>query len=102
MYIATSDNKSNCLKTFCRRAQHPPVLYEFRLDPELGCVHVNYVDRTNIPGEREFLFVPYSVFTVMSVQWRENPTWVSPHLVVLSVAIDNALCGEELPLAPWH
>lgn len=33
----------------------------------LKCVHVNLVERTNVPGEREFLFVPYSVFEVVFI-----------------------------------
>jgi hypothetical protein len=102
MFLASSDNKANCLKMFCRRTEHPPVLYELLLDSYLGCVHVNYVDRTNCPGEREFLFVPYSVFTVEEVKWQPNPTWTNPHVVVLKVAIDNSLQSEDLPLAPWH
>ena len=28
------------------------------------CKHVNYVTRTDVPGEEEFLFAPYSFFTV--------------------------------------
>jgi hypothetical protein len=102
MFLATSDNVTNCLKTFCRRTNYPPILYEFHLDPRLGCVHVNYVDRTNIAGEREFLFVPYSVFTVERVTWKPNPNWADPHEMVLKVAIDNTFHSEELPLAPWH
>jgi hypothetical protein len=41
-----------------------PILWIIHLDPDLGCAHMNYVDRTNIPGEDEFLFVPYSAFEV--------------------------------------
>ena len=102
MFLATSDNKVNCKKMFCKRATDPPVLYVLQLDPEFGCLHANYVDRTNCPGEREFLFVPYSVFTVEKVMWKPNPTWMDPHEVVLKLAVDNTLHSEDLPLAPWH
>jgi hypothetical protein len=105
MYLATSDQKINCLKTFCRRAEvmgQPPVLYIFKVDKDFGCVHVNYVDRTNCVGEREFLFVPYSVFTVESVEWEANPKWTKPHVITLKVAIDNTHHSENLPLSPWH
>ncbi len=56
----------------------------------------------NFPGEREFLFAPYSVFTVEKVTWQLNPTWMNPHEVELRVAVDNTLHPEDLPLAPWH
>ena len=69
---------------------------------QYGCYHVNYVDRTNVPGEKEFLFVPYSVFTVREVVWHPKPTWKDPHIVHLDVADDNLLFdGQCLPLAPW-
>lgn len=53
-------------------------------------------------GEKEFLFVPYSVFTVREVVWRDKPTWMDPHIVHLDVAVDNLLYEDQcLPLAPW-
>jgi len=58
---------------------------------------VNYVDKTNIPGEDEFLFVPYSVFKVTRVDWQEKPLWTKPHRVYLEAAVDNALHPEENP-----
>jgi hypothetical protein len=52
----------------------PPVHWIFKLDPRgeknprYRCKHVNYLEKvTNVPGEEEYLFAPYSVFTVVSV-----------------------------------
>lgn len=36
---------------------------------ERKCVHVNLVKRTNVDGEQEYLFAPYSTFTVMKALW---------------------------------
>lgn len=68
-------------------------------NPELRCKHVNYVANTHVAGEAEFLFTPYSVFTVRSVTWSAD---TSPHRVVLDAAVDNKLEREDLPLAPWY
>ena len=69
---------------------------------QYGCFHSNFVDRTNVPGEKEFLFVPYSVFTVREVVWHPKPTWRDPHVVHLDVAVDNRdFDDQSLPLAPW-
>ena len=77
------------------------ILWVVHLSPEYGCVHVNYVDATECPGEQEFLFAPYSVFTVESISWKDNPVWNDPHEVDLLASPDNKLEPEDLPLAPW-
>lgn len=106
MYLATSTNRSVSTRIFCRRAHvdcgQPPVLYVLYLNAEHGCLHVNYVDKTNVPDESEFLFVPYSTFTVKRVDWKQNPTWESPHEVHLICSIDNHLEPDDLPLISWH
>ena len=48
----------------------------------------------------QYLFAPYSVFTVMSAEWRGG-TADDPHLIELQAAADNKLEPEDLPLAPW-
>lgn len=105
MYLATSKNMMVSKKTFCARAAElglPPVLWIIHLDPKYGCVHVNFVDRTNIPGEQEFLFVPYSTFEVLSADFKDQPTWLEPHVIHIRAEIDNKLCSDDLPLSPWH
>jgi len=104
MFLATSGDK-DVAERFCERAYDKgfsPVRWTFHLDKKRKCKHVCYVDRNNIPGESEFLFVPYSCFTVKSVRWQEKPNWVSPHEIELKIAIDNRFHDHEvLPLAPW-
>ena len=56
-----------------------------------------------VPGlkdEQEYLFAPYSVFTVRSVQWTAG-TGEDPHQIDLDAAVDNKGPSEDLPLAPW-
>ena len=53
-------------------------------------------------GEYEFLFVPFSVFTVRCVTWSPTPTQKStPHLIEIDAISDNQDAKEDLPLAPW-
>ena len=67
------------------------------------CKHVNFVTRTNVPGEEEFLFSQYSVFTIKETRWSKAAVVdeVNPHVITLIAAIDNKKEPEELPLAPW-
>ena len=52
------------------------------------------------PGEEEYLFAPYSAFTVLSVSWNAG-TIAAPHEIELLAAVDNKAEREDLPLAPW-
>jgi len=103
MFLATSTKKYVALNMFCSRVAAPcePVLWQFHFHPDFKCVHVNYLDKSLIEGEEEFLFSAYSVFTVKQVEWRDSPTWVNAHVINLEVAPDNILEPEDLPLAPW-
>ena len=51
------------------------------------------------PGEGEFLFAPYSVFTVRKVEWSHGDG--EPHHITIAAALDNSLEPDDLPLAPW-
>jgi hypothetical protein len=68
---------------------------------------------TGAPREAEFLFAPYSIFTVRSATWAAAG---GLHRVELDAATDNAAAAtpagaerwatppahEDLPLAPWY
>ena len=57
------------------------------------------------PGELEYLFAPYSCFTVEEVTWASHPGeshCMSHHVVVDRAAIDNRHESEHLPLCPWY
>ena len=71
------------------------ILWTIRIDPALKCKHVNLVTKSNVPGEAEYLFAPYSAFTVLSVSWTAG-TIADPHRVELFAAPDNL--GEPLDL----
>jgi len=102
MFLASSKQKFVAL-SFINRVTSPcqPILWYFHFDPQFGCLHVNYLERSLVKSkEDEFLFSAYSVFTVLAVDWREFPSF-EPHEVYLGVAPDNLLEPEDLPLAPW-
>eukprot|EP00965_Chrysotila_dentata_P152482 5039329-Pleurochrysis_carterae.AAC.1 len=108
MFLSTSDSRAKA-ETFLRRGVPHFVLWKINLDPTEKCKHVNFIDRhdgmldsdPNSSPEAEFLFAPYSVFTVESVKWQAKPSKSNPHLVVISAAVDNRGKDEQLPLAPW-
>ena len=67
---------------------------------------------TTVGGEAEFLFAPYSIFTVRNVTWGQGG---APHRIELDAATDNLVQAEggdgrwatpagseDLPLAPWY
>ena len=57
----------------------PCVLWVVRVDAggeqaqQKRCLHVNYVTRSNVADEDEYLFAPYAPFTVVSVSRRLHP-----------------------------
>ena len=80
-------------------------------DPAQRCKHVNFVQHSLVPGEQEYLFAPYSIFTVRAVSWGAGG---APHRIELDAASDNRAAAEggagrwatpagseDLPLAPW-
>ena len=76
------------------------IMWQVRIDPERKCNHVNLVKKTNVPGEEEYLFAPYSAFTVLSARWNAG-TAAAPHEIELLAAVDGKAESEDLPLAPW-
>jgi hypothetical protein len=72
-----------------------------RDDPAYKCKQVNFVD-TNTLGEEEFLFAPYSTFTVLEVRSPDRATDTDPVVVRVLAAVDNLHEAEDLDLAPWY
>ena len=76
------------------------------MDPYNHCRHVNLIEKSVIVGpdgdaaEDEYLFVPYSAFTVLGATWKAG-TFDDPHVIELLTAVDNKAKPEDLPLAPW-
>lgn len=101
-YLATSFTQAKA-DFFLQRSPLPSkVRWLVRIDPVRKCVHVNLVRKRvpNLPDEQEYLFAPYSAFTVTSVTWTEG-TVQDPHVIELLAAVDNKEEPEDLPLAPW-
>ena len=99
-YLATSFSRAVAAGFLARTGSASKVLWLVRIDPLRKCVHVNLVKRSNVPGEEEYLFAPYSAFTVLSVAWNAGTT-ADPHVIELLAAVDNKAEPEGLPLAPW-
>ena len=72
------------------------------IDPTRKCNHVNLVTKRvpGLPDEQEYLFAPYSAFTVLSIAWNAG-TDAAPHVFELLAAADNREAREDLPPAPW-
>jgi ankyrin repeat protein len=99
-YLATSFSVSVANVFISRSGMPSKVRWTIRIDPDHKCKHVNLVDKSNIQGEQEYLFVPYSAFTVLSVAWKAGTT-AELHEIELLAAVDNRQEPEDLPLAPW-
>ena len=78
------------------------ILWTIRIDPALKCKHVNLVTKSNVPGEAEYLFAPYSAFTVLHAEWQSPATVQRPHIVHLKAEADNKDVREDVDLAPWY
>jgi hypothetical protein len=101
-YFATSFSQA-VADGFLRRSPLPSkVRWAVHIDPVRHCVHVNLVTRRvpGLPDEKEYLFAPYSTFTVRTVQWKSGSD-ADPHVIELEAAVDNKAEPEDLPLAPW-
>jgi hypothetical protein len=95
------------------------VLWEVQLDAggetdlECRCKHVNLLRATHVGAEEEYLFSPFSVFTVSADHppvWSTTPTTGpnTPHVITIVPALDNKYqpggdvrWPDDLPLAPW-
>ena len=99
-YLATSFSRAVASEFIGRSDMPSKVLWLVRIDPQRKCLHVNLVKRSNVHGEEEYLFAPYSAFTVIRVQWNAGSI-ESPHVIELLAAVDNKEAPEDLPLAPW-
>jgi hypothetical protein len=89
---------------------HSPVIWTIKVDPRgelellYRCKHVNQVAKSNVDGESEFLYAPYSVFTIESVELPSGGADPTPHCpvrIVILASLDNQTESKLLPLAPW-
>ena len=112
MFLATSDELKVAENFMVMAADRgdPPVIWTIKVDPRgaaqllYRCKHVNQVPKSNVPGEFEFLYAPYSVVTIESVTLPPAgaaPTPACPIRIVVVAALDNKDEPHDLPLAPW-
>lgn len=99
-YLATSFCRDVAEGFLWRSVLPCKILWIVHIDPSLKCVHVNLVRQSNVDGEEEYLFAPYSAFTVLSAKWGVG-TNEDPHMVELAAAPDNRTVREDLDLAPY-
>ena len=95
-FVATSFRRSVAERFVSRRpdpAVNKAILWTVRFHRTDRCMHVNYLQDLSALDESEFLFPPYSVFTVREVDWSASP---------LRVTLLPRLSGNrgELPLPP--
>ena len=106
MFLACSVQEDVAMDFVERRnPAHEGIVWHIYVPLKSGTASVNHIARTNCEGEDEFLFAPYSVFTVRHVEWKSQPTVnayaVQPHIIEVDVASDNLRHPPDLPLAPW-
>jgi hypothetical protein len=101
-YLATSFSEDVARRFIGMRGADRCVLWRVRIDAVRKCMHVNLVTRRvpGLPDEQEYLFAPYSAFSVLSATWNAG-TVANPHVIELLAAVDNRTEPEDLPLAPW-
>jgi len=106
-YLATSLRRKIAVSFALRAAENMArVLWRISVDtrgitdPIYRCRHAFVLEKTHIPGEEEYLFVPYSTFTVMEAKWSDNST--EPHEILVAASQDNLNEDDDLPLAPWY
>ena len=109
-FLASSSSEAIAFGFLIRahiRQSVPVVLWRIHFDerglkdPRYRCRHVNLVRHCNVANEEEFLFAPYSTFTVRAVAWNVGDD-MEPHIIDLEAAIDNKREDEGVPLAPYY
>ena len=109
-FLATSAKRSIAVKfafaAFEEDSSHPHVIWRVRVDPrgkmhsEHRVKHMTFVSKTLVEGEDEYLFAPYSVFTLVSAEWSDSLR--KPHEFTVQAARDNKMEDENVPLTPWY
>ena len=106
-FLATSSKRETALAfAFDTDADHPCAMWHVMFDKrglqqvEYRCRHVTFVSNASLEGESEYLFAPYSVFTLESVRWSTELR--KPHEFTILSAVDNQEEDENLPLTPWY
>jgi ubiquitin len=100
MYLATSLSRSVAERFMRDGSADEHCLWIILMDRDVDMYNASLVQKTHFAGEQEYLFPPYSVFTVVAVNWRAGTT-AAPHEITLRASPDNRRESETLPTAPW-
>ena len=106
-FLATSNNRSVAAGfVFKASKSHSCAIWCIKFDkrgkdhPEYRVRHMTFVSKTLVPDKEEYLFAPYSVFTLQEVKWSAKLS--KPHEFTILAACDNKEEDENLPLTPWY
>merc|ERR1712046_433769 len=74
MFLATSFHKETALDFLKQKSDdHVAVHFIFKLDKQKQCDHALYIEEmTLVAHEDELLYMPYSAFTVISINWPSS------------------------------
>ena len=110
-FLSTSENRqiaaAFAFKAGNNHPSYPCVIWRItfdprgKLSPKYRVRHMTYVSNTLNPGEDEYLFAPYSVFTLVSVKWSATKL-MFPHEFTIHAHLTNTKEDECLPLTPWY
>jgi len=101
-FLATSFSKKVQTDFMIRRGTGLDAIRWYFHVPLGYCRHAALLEKSNMgTAEFEYLFTPFSVFTVMHVKWSEDPRPSEPHEIHLRASDDNKVEAEDLPSAPW-
>ena len=83
-FLVTSFSQDTADEFMARSSMPSKVRWMVWIDPTRKCNHVNLVTKRvpGLPDEQEYLFAPYSAFTVLSVAWNAG-TDAEPHVIEL-------------------
>ena len=70
------------------------------LHPSFRCQHAHLVELSMFPDEFEYLFAPYSLFTIFSVT-NASGSIRDPYIVTLDAALDHVGFAEDQPVSTW-
>ena len=109
-FLATSLSRdiaaAFAFKAIMGNPSHPCAMWRITFDPrgedfpEYRVRHMTLVSKTLVAGEQEYLFAPYSVFTLVSVKWSGK--LIDPHQFTVQAARDINEEDEGLSLSPWY
>merc|ERR1719210_240886 len=98
-FMATSENEETARIFLVREKKNPgtsecfiPVLFVVHLNPTEFCLHTTLLEQwTTCGGENEWLFPPYSAFTVLDVASLPETTSPpdAPIVIQIEAAPDN-------------